>query len=101
VVESSLIHHASKKKIDGKWLNFKDELSGKTATVWWHPDPSTPDFGRLYQLRVGEKTFIRYDSQLEKYLADYKRGRPLDGIIALIFFLIIVPSAIRNLTKIE
>lgn len=88
-----------RKKIGDEWRDFEDELSGKTATVWWHPDPKTPDFGRLYQLKIGEQTFISYDSQLEKYLANFKRGHPLDWVTALMFFLIIVPMAIRNLIR--
>lgn len=88
-----------RKRKNSVWIDFKDELSGKTATVWWYPDPSTPDFGRLYQLSVEEKIIIGYESQVEAYLADSKRGRPLDFMVALVVFFITVPISVRNLIK--
>lgn len=87
------------KQVDGVWKNLESELTGKPAIAWWYPEEGKEDFGRLYQLKVGDEFIFRYEEQIEWYMKDYKGGRPFELLAAIVMLIVTVLYARRDLKK--
>lgn len=87
---------------NGQWVDYERELTGKNATVWWHPLTDKPNFGVAYQLLVDGKTFFSYSEKREIYLKDFQVVKSADRDFwnAILFFgVMVVPSIYGILRK--
>ncbi|WP_156885642.1 hypothetical protein [Massilia niastensis] len=55
-------------------LDFRSDVVGRQGTAWWEPVSGSVD-GRLYQLEVDGKIFIRFEDMAEQYSASFKKTK--------------------------
>lgn len=73
--------------------DIRRDVSGKTATVWWSPNPNKKLPGLLYQLEVDGRLIYRYADQATKYLDEYRKGPPTSPLVrTAVFLLLTIPS---------
>lgn len=88
------------KRVNGQWVSFKDRLSGKEATVWWHAgDRPQPGWGWVYQVEVDGQLFMQYQDQVERRLENQRQGNPISLGVAILFFLILVVPSLYKIFR--
>lgn len=81
-------------KKNGQWIDMEKDLIGEKATAWWYPDDNYKDFGRIYQLKVGNELIYTYDQQINEYITNFKKGPPDHLRSALVVLSITVAASI-------
>ncbi len=84
---------------DGKWLDRQKDFIGENATVWWHPENNSSDYGRIYQLKVKDELVYTYNQKADEYIKDYNKGPQNYYKQAIIYFIMLVPFSIYKLVK--
>ncbi len=88
-----------RKQVDGVWMELEGELTGQSAIVWWYPENDNENYGRLYQMKAGNRLLLRYEQQVDWYTKDHKLGRPHALVSAIVMLLVTVFYARRDLKR--
>lgn len=88
-----------RKMLVNEWRDFRKDITGKEALVWWHRDADVPHDGRAYQMQVGNDLFFTYQDQVDYYQKHYQKGGGRSGIFGLILLLATVFVIYASLNK--